>query len=496
MSKGSLPEIRLELNSGQFRIPASDAVYVITVRSIGTISKDIEQVIQHELALEQGENMMSEASVQPQASPDIYQTASTYLLEKLNDLASKINAGITGLLPDGGSEESNVNGSHILKEAANALNKAALQGGNSIQNIREKINLIKETTNLIAAEDNNSAKAIEAVQKEIEELHKSATALSTTCATKETPPSQTETATSLYEIEIDVIFQTLYEFCTNEAVKKHLKAIRSDKAAFDKQHFLTTLNESLRTITIQDRVADVQIVSILNSLSQATGNEKYKGFLKKLETNIPSLFLEATLPVEFTITNQTPKQGSASPASEQSGVSSAAMGELKKCISAIKIDPSILSRLQTGYIISKDKKDLIAKTIGNTETYLPFIEGFIALIKDSYPQLLQELAGFSDKIKGEKDDDDTLSFDIGEIPEQPAAAAGGDEKIEPVEPKQVSNDEAEAIMADIWAANNNEAESVQPAPANPKKEESADSQTGGSVLDQDMINKLLEDAGF
>ncbi|MDR1677839.1 MAG: protein phosphatase CheZ [Deltaproteobacteria bacterium] len=112
--------------------------------------------------------------------------------------------------------------------------------------------------------------------------------------------------------DLDVVFQTLYEFCTNESVKDHIKTMRE---ASTHGHFKTQVIEqelSLQSVNLEpdDGFYNFPIPGLLKLLYSNTSVEDFKNILKKMNQTVDSIFLEGNLPLEGheeTIFPETPK---------------------------------------------------------------------------------------------------------------------------------------------------------------------------------------------
>lgn len=104
---------------------------------------------------------------------------------------------------------------------------------------------------------------------------------------------------SVTTFNVDVIFQTLYEFCTNESVKDHIKVMReAQNTAFNTQEVADALSELAQTLEEEDGAYNIPIPAILKALYAATSSEEFRGILKKMNQTAASIFLDNVLPIE------------------------------------------------------------------------------------------------------------------------------------------------------------------------------------------------------
>jgi hypothetical protein len=112
----------------------------------------------------------------------------------------------------------------------------------------------------------------------------------------EEPARRTETH---YLFDLDVLFQTLYELCTNEAVKKHIKAMRAaQEEAFDTAAIRQELSSMAATVEREETFFNFPLGALLKLLFKHTDNENNRQILKKMNQTAESIFLDQVLPVE------------------------------------------------------------------------------------------------------------------------------------------------------------------------------------------------------
>ncbi|MDR3154815.1 MAG: protein phosphatase CheZ, partial [Deltaproteobacteria bacterium] len=98
---------------------------------------------------------------------------------------------------------------------------------------------------------------------------------------------------------LDEVFQTLYEFCTNEAVKEHIKKMRSDAAGggFDEAGAAASLSELAASVGEDDGFYNFPIPDLLKRLYTHTASEENRTTLKKMNQTAGTIFLDQVLPV-------------------------------------------------------------------------------------------------------------------------------------------------------------------------------------------------------
>jgi len=113
------------------------------------------------------------------------------------------------------------------------------------------------------------------------------------------PPQAAVQTIMVTRFDVDVVFQTLYELCTNESVKDHIKAMReAQQTAFNTTAVADHLSELAPTVDEEDGFFNFPITAVLKSLYGATASEEYRLILKKMNQTAASIFLDSVLPIE------------------------------------------------------------------------------------------------------------------------------------------------------------------------------------------------------
>jgi chemotaxis regulatin CheY-phosphate phosphatase CheZ len=131
---------------------------------------------------------------------------------------------------------------------------------------------------------------------------------------------------SRYEFSLELVFQTMYELCTNEAVKKHIKAMWDTAGqTFDG----VKLENGLNSVAAagggpdDDNFLNLDLKEVLKTMFQATSKDNFQQILKKMASTADQIFLEQTLPLEAI-----PKAGEPAPPPAPAAPSSAEAGPL------------------------------------------------------------------------------------------------------------------------------------------------------------------------
>ncbi|MBF0531402.1 MAG: hypothetical protein HQK55_19455 [Deltaproteobacteria bacterium] len=124
---------------------------------------------------------------------------------------------------------------------------------------------------------------------------------------EQSPPAPAPPVQKIYTyvFDLDVVFQTMYELCTNETVKDHIKLMRADRnTAFDNPAILKSLSDLASTVTVEDNFYNFPIPAVLKILFQTTKSEKHKQVLKKMNQTAGTIFLDGNLPLEGQVKEQ------------------------------------------------------------------------------------------------------------------------------------------------------------------------------------------------
>ena len=139
------------------------------------------------------------------------------------------------------------------------------------------------------------------------------------------PTEEAASSAGRTTFDLDVVFQTLYELCTNESVKDHIKVMREQKdSAFNSEDIVQKLSDLSATVDNDDGFYNFPIPDILKTLYAATSSEEYKTTLKKMNQTAASIFLDSVLPVEGTVEEAAVQSAAPAPLEEAPPVEAAA----------------------------------------------------------------------------------------------------------------------------------------------------------------------------
>ncbi|MDR2946215.1 MAG: protein phosphatase CheZ [Candidatus Adiutrix sp.] len=345
MNSSTPPVIAFELGVGEFRIVTPEAVYQIKV------CHDLVEATRIDDADASGPAAApSQATESGSPSGSFYQEISEELFDKIGRLARKLSVSVEELPGQLDAPNLNVTDQQLehakgqLEEIVKITEQASMtimDTADSIQSDMDELqnqlgilqNLDLVTTPGAAAPDSAGAAAAPAaapggsglppaffeklgeLQNFIESRLHPQTADAAPAAEAAAPaPAEPEPApaapeapatqtVSVTRFDVDVVFQTLYELCTNESVKDHIKAMReAQEAAFNIPAIADHLSELAPTVDEEDGFFNFPIATVLKTLYGATASEDFRTILKKMNQTAASIFLDTVLPIEGEIT--------------------------------------------------------------------------------------------------------------------------------------------------------------------------------------------------
>lgn len=268
------PEVNLEIRSGYFRIATDQVIYNLSIIPDHDGLPIVEKIVEVE--------KRAEASVIG-ADPDPYfreisQEALSSLVGIGRGLASLDQGAI-------GRRENDLDPQKIgeARSVLAGLKETAAKAGPLTQigdDFAELVGRLQQVKALL-----DSAGSFPGTLASTEE---------------EQPGPPASPAARRYLFDLDVVFQTLYELCTNETVKTHITTARENRDAyFDKAFFLERINE--RVVHLEpdsDNFLNVPISDVLASLLAACLEKPIQNLLKKMDSNQGTIFLDSVLPLE------------------------------------------------------------------------------------------------------------------------------------------------------------------------------------------------------
>ena len=501
------PEVNLEIGSGFFRITALDAIYNITVieSQQSSVSKVVERVVEVE---KHGE---SPASVS--ADDDYYKQVSSDLYNDIGHLAKSLSSTMTRIpMEDQRQKRASLDeaGEKIedakaqLKDIVNMTENATMEIMDSVESIQAQTDSVKDLLSFLkdhaafdsSVEDEDSV-VVDLDEDEgtsvadLKEMMGQALGLigdlqkdgaESPEAPAETPPAATESI-KLYDFSIDVIFQTIYELCTNETVKGHINDARERAAKiFDNEEFLVRMNEKVKDLEPDgDNFFTVPLGDVLAALSSACSEKKINNLLKKMDSGQKDIFLDGNLPIEAPALKEisaAPPTKIAKDKAPAATESDPRLGELagiiEQCIAATDtLEKPAASTNGFGGMSREDQQEIFNKIesafgiatnicgdVAKINEALSFqdlsgqqILKIIKLLGDFQVQLLAIVVSFGSQLKRKEEKPDITAE----------------------ESKRLAQDDVDSYINKVNAP--------------------VDDEEGGG-LDQDAVNKMLEDMGF
>lgn len=311
---GRKAEVNLEIGSGFFRIIAEDAIYNITV-------------LEGQGAVVRKENRSPPApSSQASDSPSgegYYKQVSTDLYRDIGQLAKQLSSTIMDIpmedrklkrveLDQAGEKIEDAKSQ--LKDIVEMTESATMEIMDCVEdiqgqtrNVQELLSILKDHKAFLAPEGGGEEEGggqgeVASVETIREQLHQAREIVAQlqegvpVVPVGESPPD----TTPRYLFAFDTIFQTLYEFCTNETVKGHLSKVREQgEKLFDHEALLDGLNTLAAPLEPdEDNFLQFQLADLLKVLAHACSDDKFKNLFKRMITNRETIFLDQNLPLE------------------------------------------------------------------------------------------------------------------------------------------------------------------------------------------------------
>lgn len=297
-----------------------------------------------------------------------------------------------------------------------------------------------------------------------------------------------------WSFPLELVFQTVYELCTNETVKKHIKAMwDSGDQGFDQAAVESALNALAPAEPDEDNFLNLDLKGVLKGLFQATGQERFQAVLKKMAGTADQIFLEQSLPLEAVPSQAAPAEAPAAPA-PAADAPAADTAKLEALIDALKnmsqsltppeVPENLAEMLEAALAAGGDgagggqvppelieqlgaAMDSIFQSVNRIIEALSFqdlsgqaIYGIVRLLTDFQVQLLAMVVSFGTKIKA-KETQAELSAEASE---------------------KMAQSEVDRVLDSLGVSD-------------AEGEGGAAEEERGS-LDQDQVNNMLEGLGF
>ncbi|MEN8258597.1 MAG: protein phosphatase CheZ [Thermodesulfobacteriota bacterium] len=457
------PEIFLEIGSGYFRIPTSEANYNITI--IGSPA-----------ASSAGAGVPSQITpgVSTEGGDDYYQHVSEDLYQDIGQLAKSLSSTIMEIpaedrkqqratLDEAGDKLEHAKTQ--LRDIVAMTEKAAMEIMDSVEKVQggtgDVQSLLSELKDhpafAVEAEHEEGGEAGEAasLNAEIKSIDSDLSGVLNLLEALRAERGDTPARKAAEKVEkkerylfdLDTIFQTLYELCTNETVKAHISGAREKaEEIFDLERFQDKISEKATGYEADDdNYFNVPMSDVFQSFFAACNDKGIKNLLKKMDTGQSTIFLDQAIPLEVPAIEEVELEGSSEAAAEKQGASvvpdprlDEVVDTLQKCQEAIKSLPELANKAESvkavnGKVMSlDDQHDIFEKIeaafdvstsitsdVSKITEALSFqdlsgqrIMKILKLLSDFQIELLAIVVSFGSQLKHKKDDS-TISVDEG-----------------------------------------------------------------------------------
>ena len=333
------PEVYLEIGAGFFRIPTTEANYNITVLGSGesSVTRVVEKIVETEK--EDGGvavgDAMSAVSEGLAASGDdgFYRDVSNEIYQDIGNLAKSLSATIMDIpAEDRQSKRAELDeaGDKIedakkqLKDIVNMTEKAAMEIMDNVENVQGRTNNARELLSTLknhaafaipeegdaGDEGGSMAEEAEALQEQMKEAMDLLAAIQEepveAAAPEPSAPEVKKEKKTRFLFDLDVVFQTLYELCTNETVKDHISTAREKAGEI---FVLDTFYDAIAPKAAEyeadsDNFFTVPMSDVFTSLGKACKDKGIGNLLKKMDAGQSSIFLDQTIPLEVPPTEE------------------------------------------------------------------------------------------------------------------------------------------------------------------------------------------------
>lgn len=308
------PEVHLEVCSGFFRIPTETVNYNITVlnTSESTAAAVVNQIIETESKVQRAPNVK-----EPPVVDNFYLEAVSQFSKEFSRLTEKGHDAKGSSVAAGDFS----NDPAIARLYGIAGSAAAVEQG--LSELRDNVVAQSEMSTEkadVGDEESGIINGIKKVCGEVERVKELLAEIRTPQDSSAPPPAPVSTPTTKtrYLFDIDVVFQTMYELCTNETVKTHSQEARAKAdTLFDKDIFLDYLSERVSGYEEDDNFLSVPIDDVLTGLINSCEDKGVINLFRNMNKKQADIFLDQFLPLEVPAKEDIVSDGESSVSSEE-----------------------------------------------------------------------------------------------------------------------------------------------------------------------------------
>ncbi len=339
MATSNKPEIYLEIGAGFFRIPTTEANYNITL--LGgqetSVTRVVERVVEKEKEQEPAfdETAMSAVSqgLSAGVGDDFYREISSDIYRDIGNLAKSLSSTLMDIpaedrlqkrveLDEAGDKIEDAKSQ--LRDVVEMTEKAAMRIMDKVEDVQIHTTGVKELLSslrdhpafaidssmeqdAVVEEESPIDPEVEALQAQISQALELVAGMRSAAVEMPLPPPEVEKEKKIrYLFDLDVIFQTLYELCTNETVKEHITGARQKAGEiFVLDAFYETISPKAAEYQADtDNFYTVPMSDVFSSLAKACKDKGIGNLLKKMDAGQSSIFLDQTIPLEVPPTEE------------------------------------------------------------------------------------------------------------------------------------------------------------------------------------------------
>ena len=286
-------EVNLEICTGFFRIPTDEIIYNITVLASGepSTTKVIEKIIEVEKIVE----VEKKAPALPPATASAVAAGPAAALDDyFQQTARKFQQEIAAVSQEAGSTPT----------SGGSVDMPAIQDLAAMASDLKGV-LLAMKDQALGSEPGGGGGGSAPLTSALGQLAARITQAKELCSTPAAAPAlpassggTTKTITR-YLFNLDAVFQTIYELCTNETVKGHIQNARAKAGEiFDQEIFYDAISPKALGYTEDDGFFSVPMTDIYTALGDACNDKATVNLLTKMDKQQAAIFLDQFLPLE------------------------------------------------------------------------------------------------------------------------------------------------------------------------------------------------------